>query len=337
MKRWLITGGAGFIGANAVARLVSDNDSVVILDDLSRSGSAANLDYLKARYEFTYVGLSLQDTSALNAWAVTQEPFDIVLHLAAQVSLMQSIADPMTDFLSNALGTLNLLEVQRLAWPEAIFIFASTNKVYGDLAHVEIIEERTRFSAPRHQNGFDESLPLDFHGGYSCSKGVADQYVLDYNRIFGLKTVVLRQSAVCGRFQNPRADQGWASFLVRETLAGRQVQLNGVGKQVRDLLDVDDLVDLYVKVSQASVFGQCYNIGGGPGRDLSLLELFKELDDRGFTSDFRTGAYRPSDQRVFIADIRKAKESFGWSPRISKSEIIDRLIREEGRSFRERS
>ena len=329
MRRWLITGGAGFIGSNAVERLVNDNESVVVLDDLSRSGSSTNLEYLRMRYEITHVDLALQDSEGLNAWAARQEPFDIVLHLAAQVSLMQSIADPMNDFLANALGTLNLLEIQRRHWPEAIFIFASTNKVYGDLAHVEIVEEETRFAAPHYPSGFDETFPLDFHGGYSCSKGVADQYVLDYNRIYGLKSVVLRQSAICGRFQNPRADQGWASFLVRETLAGRKVQLNGVGKQVRDLLDVDDLVDLYLKISHATVFGQCYNIGGGPGRDLSLLELFNELNVRGFTSGFHTGAYRPSDQRVFIADIRKATKDFGWLPRISRTEIIDRLIREE--------
>jgi CDP-paratose 2-epimerase len=173
-------------------------------------------------------------------------------------------------------------------------------------------------------------LRLDFHGGYGCSKGSADQYVLDYHRIFDLDTVVFRQSAICGKFQHPKADQGWASFLVKETLANRQIKLNGRGLQVRDILDVEDLVELLILVmTSKNLPSRVYNVGGGHERSLSLLELFNDLLSRGFSPDYVFGAERPSDQKVFVADIRPLFEDFNWSPKFSLKQVIDRLIDEE--------
>jgi CDP-paratose 2-epimerase len=330
-KRWLVTGGAGFIGTNIVERLLSLGDEVVVIDDLSRNGSDRNLGFLEKLGTFQFLNVKIGDDDTIQRIISNVERCDVVLHLAAQVSLLASIDDPMHDFRVNAIGTVQLLELVRKHWPHALMIYASSNKVYGDLGSVSIVEWEKKFEAPEYPEGFDETLPLEFHGGYSCSKGAADQYVLDYHRIYGLNTIVLRQSAICGRHQNPRADQGWASFLVQETIAKREVQLNGVGKQVRDLLDVEDLVNLYVTLA-AMTNGprtRAFNVGGGATRAMSLLELFDALSERGLTPQFRSGDYRPSDQMVYVSNSSALARETGWEPKISLSEIIDRLIQAE--------
>jgi len=243
---------------------------------------------------------------------------------------MQSIANPIDDFFSNAAGTIYILEALRKFHPECRLLFSSTNKVYGDLG-AEIIEETEfKYVARDFQNGMPTNLGLDFHGGYGCSKGAADQYVIDYNRIYNLDTIVFRQSAICGRYQHPKADQGWASFLVKETLANRQISLNGRGLQVRDLLDVEDLVDLIILVMKSQDLpSRVYNVGGGPERALSLLELFANLEQRGFSPSYLFGNERPSDQKVFVADIRPLLDDFQWRPKFNLQQIVDRLIAEE--------
>lgn len=330
MAKWLVTGGAGFIGTNLVLKLLSDNQDVIVLDDLSREGSSDNWDLLKGNSSCALERISVSDQASIERVFQSVTDLKFVVHLAGQVSLMQSIADPIDDFFSNAAGTVYVLEAVRKFHPECRILFSSTNKVYGDLGDEIIDETELKYVARDFQNGMPTQLRLDFHGGYGCSKGAADQYVIDYNRIYNLDTIVFRQSAICGRYQHPKADQGWASFLVKETLANRQISLNGRGLQVRDLLDVEDLVDLIILVMTSQELpSRVYNVGGGPERALSLLELFANLKTRGFTPNYLFGNERPSDQKVFVADIRPLFDDFQWRPKFNLQQIVDRLIAEE--------
>jgi len=290
MSHWLVTGGAGFIGTNVVLRLLREGEHVTVVDDLSRQGSELNAHVLAESGLDRFVKLSVADWQGMMVLAQDIPDPNYVIHLAGQVSLMQSLLDPVRDFEDNARGTLNVLELLRTFWPGSRMIFSSTNKVYGDLRDYEVRETESRFELSDFPRGLDEEIPLSFHGGYSCSKGAADQYVLDYSRHFGLDTFVLRQSAICGAWQNPKADQGWASFLVQETLNSRTVHLHGRGKQVRDLLDVQDLVDLMIAIAECRTPShRVFNVGGGPERALSLLELFGELTARGYSPNYESG------------------------------------------------
>jgi len=330
MAKWLVTGGAGFIGTNLVLRLLSDGETVVVVDDLSREGSRENWNLLQGQPNCELHCLSISNQEGVNQLFSSISTIDYIVHLAGQVSLMRSIEDPLEDFYSNALGTIYILEAVRKFHPTSRFIFSSTNKVYGDLNDQHIFETESKYVARDFPYGMPTSLKLDFHGGYGCSKGTADQYVLDYHRIFNLDTVVFRQSAICGKFQHPKADQGWASFLVKETLSNHVINLNGRGLQVRDLLDVEDLVGLIILVMESDLLpSRVYNVGGGPERSLSLMELFNDLRHRGFTPQFQFGRERPSDQKVFVADIRPLVNDFQWKPKYDLAEIIDRLIHEE--------
>ncbi len=330
MNKWLVTGGAGFIGTNLVLRLLDDGDEVVVIDDLSREGSKDNWDLLQIKSYCSLHCLDISNQENIDGLLKSISGIDYIVHLAGQVSLLSSIEDPLGDFHGNAAGTIYLLEAVRNYHPGARFIFSSTNKVYGDLGDQQIVETDTKYVATDFPYGMPTDLKLDFHGGYGCSKGAADQYVLDYNRIYNLDTVVFRQSAICGKFQHPKADQGWASFLVKETLAERRISLNGRGLQVRDLLDVEDLVDLIILTMKSNNLpSRVYNVGGGVERALSLMELFNALQSRGFAPSYSFGKERPSDQKVFVADIRPLLHDFHWSPKFSLEQIIDRLIQEE--------
>jgi CDP-paratose 2-epimerase len=332
MSKWLVTGGAGFIGTNLVLRLLLDGNEVIVIDDLSREGSIQNWALLQMQSNCDLHRLDVADQASIYGLLSSISDLDYIVHLAGQVSLLHSIEDPLADFASNAAGTIYLLEAVRKHHPSSRLIFSSTNKVYGDLSDQRIVETATKYEATDFPYGMPTNLKLDFHGGYGCSKGAADQYVLDYNRIFDLDTVVFRQSAICGKFQHPKADQGWASFLVKETLARRQINLNGRGLQVRDLLDVEDLVDLIITVMQSkNLKSRVYNVGGGVERSLSLMELFTELESRGFHPSYSFGKERPSDQKVFVADIRPLLLDFKWRPMFSLQQIIDRLIKEESK------
>jgi CDP-paratose 2-epimerase len=244
-----------------------------------------------------------------------QRPFDSIAHLAGQVSFLASLEDPRRDFEINALGTLNVLEHVRLRSPETAVIGMSSNKVYGDLTQIRIIEEETRYVAPDYPNGFGEDLPLEFHGPYGCSKGTADQYLSDYGRMFNLRTASLRQSSVYGPHQHPRSDQGWVAHLMEEAVAGRTIQLNGVGKQVRDLLHASDLAQLFAALSDKMIAGVGYqlNVGGGPSNSLSILELFQWIEKQlGKPVHFRTGEGRPSDQLVFVSSNILVSQISSW-------------------------
>jgi len=327
--RWLVTGGVGFIGTNLVDHLMQQGHDVVVLDDMSRGGVEANAAFLADRHGVEPALIDVADGAALERFLTGQDPFDAIAHLAGQVSLMASIEDPMRDFQVNALGTLNVLEHVRLHSPGTVVMGMSSNKLYGDLSAVRIVEEPTRYVAPDWPRGFDESLPMDFHGPYGCSKGVADQYLGDYARTYGLRTASLRQSSVYGPHQHPRSDQGWVAHLLAEAVAGNPIQLNGVGKQVRDLLHATDLARLFERLAEAAEPGAPLqvNVGGGPDRTLSILELFAWLEERlGRPVEYATGPERPSDQKVFVSDNVSVSRATGWEPRVTVDEGLTALL-----------
>lgn len=327
--RWLVTGGAGFIGTNLVSHLIGLGHEAIILDDMSRAGVDANAAFLKEKFGVDICRVDVADAVGVAEFFADNGPFDAVAHLAGQVSLMASIEDPVRDFEVNARGTLNILEMVRVRSPETCVIGMSSNKAYGDLHQVRIVEEPTRYVAPDWPRGFDESLPLDFHGPYGCSKGAADQYLADYSRTYGLRTASLRQSSVYGPHQHPRSDQGWVAHLVAEAVAGREIALNGIGKQVRDLLHAEDLARLFVALADVLQPGEPaqINVGGGPDRSLSILELFQWLENElGRPVAFATGPERPSDQKVFISDNVRVGALSGWRPTISVEDGLHRLL-----------
>jgi CDP-paratose 2-epimerase len=325
-RRCLVTGGAGFIGCNLAAALVLRGWHVNVLDDLSRPGAAGNLAWLRsaAGDAFRFVEADVRDSAAVDR-AVA--PVDVVFHLAGQTAVTTSVRDPRGDFEANALGTLHVLEAARRSRREPIVLYASTNKVYGGLAHLDVVEEQTRFRFRDLPHGVDESQPLELHSPYACSKGVADQYALAYQRIYGLRTVVFRQSCVYGRNQLSSEEQGWVAWLVGAAVLGRPVTIFGNGKQVRDLLHVDDLVEAYVRATVAieTTAGRAYNIGGGASRTLSIWAELEPLLARVLgrpVGPARFEVSRPGDQRVFFCDTRRAAADFGWEPRTGLEEGI---------------
>ena len=327
--RWLVTGGVGFIGTNLVTHLIEIGHDVVVLDDMSRVGVEQNAKFLRSKYKVQPFVIDVSQNDALTQFLQTQSKFDAIAHLAGQVSLLESIKDPIRDFAVNAKGTLNLLNYVRTLSNDSVVIGMSSNKVYGDLSKIKFGETRTRYVATDWPNGFDESLPLDFHGPYGCSKGVADQYLADFSRTYGLRTVSLRQSSVYGPHQHPRSDQGWVTHLVTEAINGREIQLNGVGKQVRDLVHACDLAKLFVSLAKTvkPFFANQFNVGGGPKNALSILELFDRLERYGSPKvKFKTGAQRPSDQKVFISNNSAVEALTGWRPEIGLEQGLSQLM-----------
>ena len=328
-KRYLITGGAGFIGSNYVNRLLGRGDTVTIFDNLSRCGVAANVTWLRQCHGADAFKLVVGDVRNYKKLQEVMPGHDVVVHLAGQTAVTASVDDPRSDFEINGLGTFNTLEAVRQIEPHPIFIYASTNKVYGSLHQEKIIEEETRYVFRDLQQGISERQPLDLHSPYGCSKGIGDQYVLDYNRTYGMPTVVLRQSAICGPRQMGMEGQGWLAWFMIAALKGRPIRVFGDGKQVRDILYIQDLLDVYDAVIEniAVTAGQVYNIGGGSARMLSVWSEFGPLLEgllkRPLPVSF--APWRPSDQLVYCSDIAKAESDFGWSPTISVEESIERL------------
>ena len=324
---WWVTGGAGFIGTNVVSHLLASGHGVVVVDDLSRSGSELNAAFLEEAQGVRIVRADISDQATWDVLAREHPAPDAIAHLAGQVSLLASIEDPRRDFEVNALGTLNALEFARNHAPGAAVIGMSSNKAYGDLGSVRIVEESTRYTAPDFPRGFDESLPLDFHGPYGCSKGTADQYLVDYGRIYGLRTISLRQSSVYGPHQHPRSDQGWVAFLIKQAQLGNRISLNGIGKQVRDLLHASDLAQLIEKLGRGlPLGGHAVNVGGGLDNSLSILELFAWIEQtHGIQVQFRTGEPRPSDQLVFVSDNTRVQSLVSWSPQVDVAEGLKRV------------
>ena len=323
----LITGGCGFIGCNAAQRLLQMGHSVTIVDDLSRPGSEQNLQWLREQGTFDFHRVDICEAATLDGLLKVNK-FEVAIHLAAQVAVTTSVSEPRRDFEINALGTFNLLDAVRRFSPGTIVLNASTNKVYGKLPDFKLVEEPLRYGIPDLPNGVNETQPLDFHSPYGCSKGAADQYVTDYARIYGLRTVNFRQSCIYGYRQFGVEDQGWVAWFTIAHERGQAVTIYGSGKQVRDILFIDDLIDCYLAAIDRidAVAGATFNIGGGPDSTLSLLELMEALQrfsSRPVTHSFDD--WRPGDQPVYVSDIRKAKEWLGWSPRIGVSEGLEKL------------
>lgn len=328
MPRIVITGGAGFIGVNAAQRFANDGWDVVAFDDLSRRGSQLNLDYLTATHpdRVRFVRGDVRKREDIEK--VMNDGADAVLHLAAQVAVTTSVTDPRTDFDINALGTFNVLEAVRTRCPSAAVLFASTNKVYGGLESIGVAEDATRYRFADGRSGVDEHVPLDFHSPYGCSKGAADQYVRDYARIYGLKTVVLRQSCIYGTRQMGVEDQGWVAWFLLATRFRKPVTVYGTGKQVRDLLFIDDLTALYAQAFHRidAAAGQVYNIGGGAENTLSLMEFITLMrNDLGIDLTHGSAAERPGDQPIFVSDNTKALKELEWKPTVGVHDGIRRL------------
>jgi len=313
----LITGGAGFIGINAASRYLARGDQVIILDNLSRPGTEANLSWLQHRGAVKFLQIDTRDSKAVEAAFRDWRDVSLVLHLAGQVAVTTSVADPRADFETNALGTLNVLEAMRRNKITSTLIYSSTNKVYGDLAQLQIAEAPARYEYVQMPDGVPEEIGLDFHSPYGCSKGSADQYVRDYHRIFGLNTVVLRQSCIYGTRQFGMEDQGWIAWFLIAAALGLPLTIYGDGKQVRDVLFVDDLLDAFDAAAHKIDIarGRVYNIGGGPLNAVSLLELIDHVSTlSGKHLPYRHGAWRLGDQRIYVSDIRRAKSELGWEP-----------------------
>ena len=330
----LVTGGCGFLGSNLAAHALSQGIELCVFDSLYRHGSQANLAWLQGQGRFDYVHGDVRNANDVERVVQRFQPTQ-VFHLAGQVAMTTSIDNPRMDFEVNALGTLNLLEAVRRHAPEAGVIYSSTNKVYGDLEQYRYDETATRYRCTDRPEGFDERTPLDFHSPYGCSKGAADQYLLDYHRIFGLKTTVFRHSSMYGGRQFATADQGWIGWfcqMAAETAKGLRREpfsIAGNGKQVRDVLHGDDMIRLYFGTAarMADTAGQVFNVGGGMANSLSLLELFALLEERiGRKLDYRCGPPRESDQRVFVADVRKIGAAIGWAPQVSAREGVGRML-----------
>lgn len=332
--KFLITGGCGFLGSNLAAEVLTRKEELCVFDNLSRIGSERNLEWLNTNGNFLFIRGDIRSKNDIEKAIINFKP-DVIFHLAGQVAMTTSIADPRYDFEVNALGSLNVLEIVRQYSPETIIIYSSTNKVYGDLEWVEYEETEMRYVAKNFLKGFDENTPLDFHSPYGCSKGAADQYMLDYARIFGLKTVVFRHSSMYGGRQFSTYDQGWVGWFCQQAIFQKEGKLkepftiSGNGKQVRDVLHAEDMKKLYFlaieHIDQAK--GEVFNIGGGFENSLSLLELFALLEQKiNQKMVYNKLDSRQSDQKIFIANRQKASSLLGWHPLVSANEGINNVL-----------
>ena len=327
MANVLVTGGCGFIGVNLVHRLLGRGEHVHIFDDFSRRGSEKNLAWLHKLHGNNFQ-VTRGDVRNVEAIAHAARDADIIYHFAAQVAVTTSVNDPRSDFEINALGTFNTLEAARASGRAPIFIFASTNKVYGAMEDLAIVEKPTRY-AYRDIQGFDESRPLDFHSPYGCSKGAGDQYVRDYYRIYGLRTVVFRQSAIYGARQFGVEDQGWMAWFIIAAVLGRRITIYGDGKQVRDMLHVEDLLDAYdaAVTNIDRVAGRVYNMGGGRERTISVWAEFGPMLEKLFARriDVTYSNWRTGDQKVCVYDISRAESELGWKQKFGLETGIEDL------------
>lgn len=327
----IVTGAAGFIGSHVVERFLSRGNTVIGIDNLSRPGSFLNLSYLSdlSRNNFRFHHADIRSFGDVKRVVSEHSDASLIVHEAGQVAVTLSVSDPRTDFEANALGTFNMLEAARSYLPGSIFLFASTNKVYGELEHITVREAQDRYVYDETVDGISESEPIDFHSPYGCSKGAAEQYVRDYNRIYGLRTVVFRQSCIYGTRQYGMEDQGWVAWFTIASLLDRPIIVYGDGKQVRDLLWIEDLIDLYeTAVQHIDIAQGCiYNAGGGSLNTLSLIELLRMLEKHlGRKIDRTISQWRPGDQRIFTANCAKAARELGWKPRISPEHGVPALI-----------
>ena len=332
--RLLINGGCGFLGSNLASYAIENRYNVTVFDNMSRIGSEKNRDWLQSLGDFRFIHGDTRNKNDVEN-VIRDGQFDAIFHLAGQVTMTKSISDPYRDFETNAIGTVNVLEALRNYSPQTAMFYSSTNKVYGDLEDYTYSETNTRYVCDEFPNGFDESIPLDFRSPYGCSKGCADQYMLDYSRVYGIKTVVFRHSSMYGSRQFATNDQGWVGWFVAKALEKSHnpncdpFTISGNGKQVRDLLEAEDMTNLYYSALENidSIYGQAYNIGGTMAQSLSLLELFEMLESiLGIKMKYTQLPPRQSDQKVFVADISKIRERIGWEPKVSAKDGVMKMI-----------
>lgn len=327
--RILVTGGAGFIGCHTCGRFASNGAKVVAFDNLSRRGSRSNAEWLTQNHAVRIIEGDIRRIADLEACFKSEGPFDAIVHLAAQVAVTTSVTNPREDFEINALGTFNILEAARAQKPHPALLYASTNKVYGGMEDIVVVEDENRYRYRDLPSGIPVSYGLDFHSPYGCSKGAADQYVRDYSRIYSIPTVVLRQSCIYGTRQFGIEDQGWVAWFVIAAVFQHPIVIYGNGKQVRDVLYVEDLVNAYEQAIERcdQVSGRVFNIGGGPDYALSIWKefgpLLENLLQRKIPVSYSD--WRPGDQPVYISDISETRTQLGWEPRITPNEGIRHL------------
>jgi len=327
---YLVTGGAGFIGSNYVDRLLSKNFQVTIYDNLSRKGAKRNIQWLQKKYgqdAFELVVADIRDHDKLQA---PVHNADVIIHLASQVAVTTSVQSPREDFDINALGTFNVIEAARTSARDPVLLYSSTNKVYGGMEDTQVVENADRWQYANLPFGCPETQPLDFHSPYGCSKGSGDQYVRDYARIYGLRSVVLRQSCIYGPRQFGMEDQGWLAWMIIAAITGKQISIYGDGKQVRDILFVDDLLDAYdAAIARIDlVKGKVFNVGGGKDNVISIWQDFGPILEShlGNKIEVMHGDWRPGDQKVFVSDIRKAEKELSWIPKTNVESGISKLF-----------
>lgn len=327
-KNIFITGGVGFIGINVAKFYLAKNCQVKVFDSLFRPGVEKNLEILQRENHtnLTFVKGDIRNFPLLQKEIHNS---DLIFHFAGQTAVTTSVVDPKSDFEANALGTFNVCEAVRTLCPQAILAYSSTNKVYGAISQSEIQESKLRYETVNFQDGFDEQLPLDFYSPYGCSKGCGDQYVRDYHRIYNLKTIVFRQSCIYGTYQLGVEDQGWLAHFMLSAINDKPLCVFGNGKQVRDVLFIDDLVAAYDaainKIDKTQ--GEVFNIGGGPKNTISLLELIAEIEKLiGKKIQISYSNWRPGDQKMYISNITKAKKFFGWEPKVDVKDGIKKLF-----------
>jgi len=350
--RALITGGCGFVGSNLAAYLLEQDEyvtnSVTVFDNLSREGAAANLAWLRTLSGAEKNPVAFVHGDIRNAFdvegVIKQVKPDVIFHLAGQVAMTTSIESPRRDFETNVLGSINVLEAVRQYMPETAIIYASSNKVYGNLDHLDLVEVETRYQPRTLLHGVDESVAIEFHTPYGCSKGAADQYMLDYARGFGLNTVVFRHSTIYGGRQFATYDQGWVGWFCRQALEAKRdpgrapFTVSGDGKQVRDLLHVSDAVRCYVQAYEhiGAARGHAFNIGGGMENSMSLLELLRFLEARlALKLRYTHLPWRQSDQKFFVADNSKAARLIRWVPQMTREQGLETVIEWENRASHE--
>jgi CDP-paratose 2-epimerase len=325
----LITGGAGFIGTNSALHFVRIGHHLTLFDNLSRTGSQANIRWLLQKHpSIQFVQGDICSYEQITDVMRRHGPFELIVHLAGQVAVTDSVADPRHDFEVNALGTLNLLEAARHHNSNGVIIYASTNKVYGELEDLEITEKDGRYAYRNLISGVNESRQLDFHSPYGCSKGCADQYCRDYQRIYGLKTIVMRQSCIYGTRQFGVEDQGWLAWFCIATALDKPITICGDGYQVRDVLYIDDLTAVFEKGLEKAdeVAGEVFNIGGGSDNILSLRDLIRILESiSGKTIKVNYTDWRPGDQKVYVSDTALAGKRLAWRPTTPVLEGVQRL------------
>lgn len=332
MNRCIISGGAGFIGCAATERFYNLGYDVIVLDNLSRKGSEINLKWLKENCKnIKFYKVDIRNRSAVEKVFKANKPeeIEVVLHLAAQVAVTYSIENPQLDFETNVIGSFNLLEVIRKLKINPVIIYSSTNKVYGDLSSAKIIEKKNKYVLKTPANGINEEFKLDFLSPYGCSKGIADQYFLDYARTYNIRTVSLRQSCIYGERQFGIEDQGWLAWFVIAFALNKEIKIYGNGKQTRDVLHIFDLMDAFELVIKniKTTSGKAYNIGGGLDNSISLLELISILKKKTNTKvKISYHPWRLGDQKIYISNITKAFKDFNWKPKIEFHDGIDRLI-----------